>query len=148
MRFDRSSFMGDISVKSLIRWLPDRSINENMDAYRRTQIDGGGDKWYLFQIPDFNIHLSINQSINVRKKRREGQISKTSYRGMHWKERNTGWINMMDGCKNRQNTMPKIPAITIPTIPAINIDFHQHIKSLTEGRIYRKGDVSTGYRTD
>ena len=54
----------------------------------------------------------------------------------------------MDSYKNRQNTIPKILAITIPTITAINIDFHTQTKSLTEGSIDRMGNISTGNRMD
>ena len=42
-----------------------------------------------------------------------------------------------------QVTIPKILVITVPTITAINIDFRQYKKSLIEGIIDIKGDIST-----
>ena len=120
--------MGEISVNFLICLLPDQSINRDADAYRRTQIDGGGDRGCLFQIPDINIDLSIDQSIDLYInriiKQREGQIRRTADRGTHSQNRQKLHINRTDGCNNRQNKIPTIPDITIPNIPDINIDFH------------------------
>ena len=64
-RFDKCNFMGRKSVNSLIRWLHAQYINRYADAYWRKQIDSDGDRRCLFQIPDINIHLLINKSINL-----------------------------------------------------------------------------------
>ena len=90
----------------------------------------------------------INQYVNRSTKHIEGIISRTEDSGAHLQDRHKGRTNRRGGCKNRQNTIPTILAITIPTITAINIAFRQYTKSLTEGIIDIKGDVSTGYRTD
>ena len=146
-RFIRRALMGEISVNFLIRWLSDQSINRDAGANRWPQIDGDGERWCLFQIPDINIQLSIDRSINRRGKWMEGKISRTADSGTHWKDRHKGRTNSTDGCKNIQNKIPKILAITIPTITAINIAFYQHTKEFSEGSIDRKGDVLTWHRT-
>ena len=56
--------MGERSVNFLIRWLPYQSINGDAGANQWKQIDVDGDMWCLFKIPDINIHLSIDWSIN------------------------------------------------------------------------------------
>ena len=76
--FDGREFMGEISVKLFIRWLPYRSINGDTGANWWTQIGSDGDRWCLFKISDINIHLSIDLSINGRAKQREGHISRTA----------------------------------------------------------------------
>ena len=73
--FDGRALMGERNVNFLIRLLPDRYINGDADAYWRTQIDGDGYRWCLFQIPDLNFHLSIDWSINARGERRERYTS-------------------------------------------------------------------------
>ena len=74
--FDGRSLMVEISVNFIIRWLPDRYINGYVYTYRWEKNDGDGDMWCLFQIPDINIHLSIDQLINrsifQRKEEMEG----------------------------------------------------------------------------
>ena len=76
---------------------------------------------------------------------REGKSFRTVDIGMHWQDR-IFQEHMKYNTNNLAITIPTIPSIA--TIPAINNDFYQQIKALTEGSIYRKVDLSTGNRTD
>ena len=130
-RFDGSALEGERSVKFLIHWLPDRSINRETETTidgHKTIVSGTGHVYFKSQTSIFTyvlINQSIDWYINGQKKRTEGQISSTKDSSTHWQDRHKIHINRTDGRSNRHNRILKIPAITIPTIPDINIPFHQ-----------------------
>ena len=80
-------------------------------------VTGTGGVYFKFQTSIFTYRLInqyINQYINYRKKWREGNIIRTSDSGKNLQDRQKGLTNRTNGCKNRQNTIPTILAITIP----------------------------------
>ena len=68
-RFNGRAYMSERSVKLIICWLTDQSINLDEGANRWTQINSDRYRCCLFQIPDINIQLLINRYINVGTKR-------------------------------------------------------------------------------
>ena len=74
----------------------------------------------------------------------ERQTSRTVDSRTHGQERQKGRINSTDGRNNGQDKKTTILTITIPTLPSINIIFHQQTDALTEGSIDIKGYKLSG----